>query len=63
MDPQEVQGQYLSMLMGAIRLKATAKKQSNVFHRLMGYFKKDLSGDEEQELPARILQETWSREL
>jgi hypothetical protein len=29
----------------------------------MGYFKKDLSGDEEQELPARILQETWSREL
>ena len=50
MDPQEVHGQYLSLLLEAIRLKATAKKHTNVLHHLMGYFKKDLSGGEKQEL-------------
>ncbi len=50
MDPQELFDQYLSLLMEAIRLKATPKKHTNVLHHLMGYFKKDLSKDEKQEL-------------
>jgi uncharacterized protein YbgA (DUF1722 family) len=41
--------------MEAVRLKATVKKHTNVLDHLMGYFKKDLSGDEEQELLARLM--------
>ena len=36
--------------MEALRLKATAKKNTNVLSHLMGYFKKDLTPDEKQEL-------------
>jgi uncharacterized protein YbgA (DUF1722 family) len=36
--------------MEALRLKTTPKKNTNVLHHLMGYFKKDLSPDEKQEL-------------
>lgn len=50
MDPQVLYSQYLTLLMEAVRLKATVKKHINVLHHLMGYFKKDLSGDETQEL-------------
>ena len=46
----EVYGQYQSMLMEALRLKATPKKNANVLQHLMGYFKKNLSADEKQEL-------------
>ena len=41
---------YQSRLMDALRLKATPKKNVNVLHHLLGYFKKDLSADEKQEL-------------
>ena len=41
---------YQSRLMDALRLKATPKKNTNVLHHLMGFFKKDLSADEKQEL-------------
>jgi uncharacterized protein YbgA (DUF1722 family)/uncharacterized protein YbbK (DUF523 family) len=41
---------YQSRLMEALRLKATPKKNTNVLSHLMGYFKKDLSPDEKQEL-------------
>jgi uncharacterized protein YbgA (DUF1722 family) len=41
---------YQSRLMEALRLKATPKKNANVLAHLMGYFKKDLSPDEKQEL-------------
>jgi uncharacterized protein YbgA (DUF1722 family)/uncharacterized protein YbbK (DUF523 family) len=41
---------YQARLMNALRLKATSKKNTNVLHHLMGYFKKDLSADEKQEL-------------
>jgi uncharacterized protein YbgA (DUF1722 family)/uncharacterized protein YbbK (DUF523 family) len=50
MDQQDLYGQYLILLMEAVRLKATVKKHTNVLHHLTGYFKKDLSGDEKQEL-------------
>jgi uncharacterized protein YbgA (DUF1722 family)/uncharacterized protein YbbK (DUF523 family) len=48
--PQDLYAQYPALLMEAVRLKATVKKHTNVLHHLMGYFKKDLSGDEKQEL-------------
>ncbi|MGO8761767.1 MAG: YbgA family protein [Desulfobaccales bacterium] len=41
---------YQSRLMEALRLKATPKKNTIVLSHLMGYFKKDLSPDEKQEL-------------
>lgn len=41
---------YISNLMDGLRLIATQKKHSNVLHHIMGYFKKQLSPDEKQEL-------------
>jgi uncharacterized protein YbgA (DUF1722 family)/uncharacterized protein YbbK (DUF523 family) len=41
---------YQSRLMEALRLKTTPKKNTNVLQHLMGYFKKDLTPDEKQEL-------------
>jgi uncharacterized protein YbgA (DUF1722 family) len=43
-------GQYETLLMEALRLRTTVKKNSNVLYHLMGYFKNDLSADEKQEL-------------
>lgn len=42
--------QYETLLMEALGLKTTAKKNSNVLYHLMGYFKNELSADEKQEL-------------
>jgi uncharacterized protein YbgA (DUF1722 family)/uncharacterized protein YbbK (DUF523 family) len=42
--------EYQWLLMEAMRLKATVSKNSNVLMHAMGYFKKDLSPDEKQEL-------------
>jgi uncharacterized protein YbgA (DUF1722 family) len=50
MAPADLYGRYLSLMMEALRLKATVNKHTNVLHHLMGYFKKELSGDEKQEL-------------
>lgn len=47
---EELYSQYLALLMEALRLRATLKKNTNVLHHLMGYFKKYLSPDEKQEL-------------
>jgi uncharacterized protein YbgA (DUF1722 family)/uncharacterized protein YbbK (DUF523 family) len=41
---------YETILMEALRLKTTSKKHVNVLHHIMGYFKKQLSPDEKQEL-------------
>lgn len=41
---------YLALLMGALACKATTRRQVNVLHHIMGYFKKQLSADEKQEL-------------
>jgi len=42
--------QYEALLMEALRLKTTLKKNVNVIQHIMGYFKKQLSPDEKQEL-------------
>jgi len=42
--------QYAPLLMEALTLKATVRKQVNVLHHMMGYFKKDLNHEEKQEL-------------
>ena len=41
---------YESLLMEALRLQATVKKHTNVLQHMMGYFKKQLTPDEKQEL-------------
>ena len=50
MPPKELYAQYETTLMEALALKATPKKHLNVLQHLMGYFKKQLSKDEKQEL-------------
>jgi uncharacterized protein YbgA (DUF1722 family)/uncharacterized protein YbbK (DUF523 family) len=42
--------QYQNILMEALQLKTTPKKNSNVLMHMMGYFKEQLSFDEKQEL-------------
>ena len=42
--------EYESLLMEALRLKTTIKKNLNVLYHLMGYFKKSITSDEKQEL-------------
>ena len=46
----ELYGRYESLLLEALRLKATVKKHVNVLQHMMAYFKKVLSLDEKQEL-------------
>ena len=41
---------YQKLLLQSLRLKTTPKKNANVLYHLLGYFKKDLSADEKQEL-------------
>jgi uncharacterized protein YbgA (DUF1722 family)/uncharacterized protein YbbK (DUF523 family) len=47
---RELYGQYQSVLMEALQLKTTPKKNANVLQHIMGYFKDQLSSDEKQEL-------------
>jgi uncharacterized protein YbgA (DUF1722 family)/uncharacterized protein YbbK (DUF523 family) len=42
--------EYEKLLMEALTLKATVKKNTNVLQHMMGYFKKQLSGREKMEL-------------
>lgn len=42
--------QYESLLMTAVRLKTTPKKNINVLMHMLGYFKKQLTSDEKSEL-------------
>jgi len=42
--------QYQTILMEALLLKATPKKNANVLMHMMGYFKEELSSDEKKEL-------------
>jgi len=46
----EIQAAYFDRLMQILSLAATVRKNRNVLDHMMGYFKKDLSGDEKQEL-------------
>jgi uncharacterized protein YbgA (DUF1722 family) len=50
MSPRELYDTYQGILMEALRLKTTTKKHANVLQHMIGYFKKQLSSDEKQEL-------------
>jgi len=50
MPMEDLYAQYEATLMAALTLKTTLKKNLNVLQHLMGYFKKQLSKDEKQEL-------------
>ena len=50
MPIKELYARYEALLMEALRLKATPKKNSNVLMHMMGYFKKQLTSDEKEEL-------------
>jgi uncharacterized protein YbgA (DUF1722 family) len=47
---KELHRQYQSILMEALLVKATPKKNANVLMHMMGYFKKELTPGEKQEL-------------
>ena len=47
---KELYEQYQGLLMEALRLKSTSRKNANVLTHILGYFKKQLSADEKQEL-------------
>ncbi|MBI4796193.1 MAG: DUF523 and DUF1722 domain-containing protein [Deltaproteobacteria bacterium] len=47
---QELAAQYQALLLEAMKLQATNKKQAKVLQHILGYFKKVLSPDEKQEL-------------
>ena len=46
----ELYERYQKLLMEALCLKSTPKKNANVMTHILGYFKKQLTGDEKQEL-------------
>ena len=50
MPLKELYSKYEGLLMEALTLKTTIKKNINVLQHLMGYFKKQLTPDEKQEL-------------
>jgi len=50
LDKNEIFNQYYELLLKTLKLKATVKKNVNVLHHIMGYFKKQLSAEEKQEL-------------
>ena len=45
-----LQNAYLELLMEALKLQATVKKNVNVLQHIMGYFKNQISKDEKQEI-------------
>jgi uncharacterized protein YbgA (DUF1722 family)/uncharacterized protein YbbK (DUF523 family) len=52
----ELLQRYEGLFMKALQLQATVKKQTNVLQHIMGYFKKELSPPEKEELLAVIRQ-------
>ena len=50
MPIRQLYNRYETLLMDAMKLKTTIKKNSNVLQHLMGYFKKQLTADEKREL-------------
>lgn len=54
LKPPELLERYEKMFMTALALQATQKKHTNVLMHIMGYFKKDLSPAEKQELLENI---------
>ena len=50
LSPRELFFRYRTKLTDVLRAKTIVKKNTNVLQHIMGYFKKDLSADEKQEL-------------
>jgi uncharacterized protein YbgA (DUF1722 family)/uncharacterized protein YbbK (DUF523 family) len=50
MPAKELYEKYETPLMEALKLKTTIKKNANVLQHMMGYFKKQISSDEKQEM-------------
>lgn len=50
LDPEALYRDYLALLMKGLRMKATVAKHVNVLQHGLGYFKKQLSADEKQEM-------------
>jgi uncharacterized protein YbgA (DUF1722 family)/uncharacterized protein YbbK (DUF523 family) len=50
LPPGELYRQYQTLLLEGLRLKASVPKNTNVLQHMMGYFKKQLSRDEKEEL-------------
>lgn len=47
---EQIYADYLTLLMKGMRLRTTTKKHVNVLQHILGYFKKQLSADEKQEI-------------
>jgi uncharacterized protein YbgA (DUF1722 family)/uncharacterized protein YbbK (DUF523 family) len=58
---KELYEQYQALLMEALQLKTTPRKNSNVLMHMMGYFREELSSDEKKELLEVI--ENYRREV
>jgi uncharacterized protein YbgA (DUF1722 family) len=50
LTPTSLINRYQELLMEALKLKATPRKNSNVLMHMLGYFKKDLDPSEKQEV-------------
>ena len=50
LGPKELYDRYEALLLEALKLRTTMKKNTNVIQHMMGYFKEQLSKDEKQEL-------------
>ena len=51
-SPKDLEGRYGELFMAALRVKATAKKHTNVMHHILGYLKRDLEARDKVELLA-----------
>jgi len=49
-QPRELYDRYENLLLEALKLRTTLKKNINVLQHIMGYFKEQLSKDEKQEM-------------
>ena len=54
LDIDELAQQYITGLMTAMKIKATRKKHANTLQHIQGYFSKELTSDEKQELVIQI---------
>ena len=59
--PTDLFEQYQDLLMGAMRLKTTPRKHTNVLQHMMGYFKRQMAPDEKKEMLEVI--EQYRKEL
>jgi uncharacterized protein YbgA (DUF1722 family)/uncharacterized protein YbbK (DUF523 family) len=59
--PSELYRQYESLLLEALKVRATVRKHCNVLQHILGYFKKVLTADEKQEVLEII--EQYRKEL